>query len=128
MKKKIVVIDDHPYFGASLKYKLEKEGGFIVYTAPNGEEGIEMVKQFIPDLVVVDYVMPGMDGLHVCRAIKRIPALRKVILVMLTSEAVVSLVKEAVNAGVKDFIAKTTKIEIAIEKIKKALKDTEESE
>ncbi len=71
---KVVVIDDNIEFGAGIKMLLSKEG-VEVHTAANGHEGLEMVKQIVPDLVLLDVVMPGMDGNEVCKKIRQTPEL-----------------------------------------------------
>ena len=65
---KIFIIDDEEDIRTLLEYNLKKEG-FEVLTAENGEQGIEVAKTFVPDLIVLDVMMPGMDGWSVLSAI-----------------------------------------------------------
>lgn len=121
IKNKILVIDDHPFFGMDLKYKFEKHD-YEVQSSTDGKTGIEKAKIFLPDLILVDYIMPEMDGIEVCRQIKKIPELSKTILILYTSEAYPHVIKGAIQAGAKDFIIKTAPFEKIFEKVENALK------
>jgi DNA-binding response OmpR family regulator len=70
MKKKILVVDDEPTLVATLKYNLEREG-FHVITAGDGESGLSAARDKRPDLIVLDLLLPIMDGLEVCRVLRR---------------------------------------------------------
>lgn len=118
---KILVIDDHPYFGINIKYNLERFG-CIVETAETGDQGIARARELLPDVILVDYIMPAKDGIQTCKEIKAIAALKDIPLVMFTSEAVPSVLNQAIQIGISDFIVKTSGIDIVVEKIEKILK------
>lgn len=83
--KKILIIEDDPEERLILSRELKKEG-FIVYEAPTGEEGLRIFKEDKPDLVILDVVLPGIDGWEVLRRIKKGPLSRKVPVIMLTGK------------------------------------------
>ena len=66
---KVLVIDDEPSITSSIKYGLEKEG-YTVITADNGSDGAELARNEKPDIVVLDVMLPGLDGYEVCRMIR----------------------------------------------------------
>ena len=65
----ILIIDDEDDIRDILKYNLEKEG-FYIRVASNGEQGLKLIQESIPDLIILDVMMPGMDGIEVCEAIR----------------------------------------------------------
>ena len=67
--KKILVVDDEPTLIATLRYNLEREG-YEVFTAQDGESGLALGRQHHPDLVLLDLMLPGLDGLQVCRLLR----------------------------------------------------------
>lgn len=69
-KKKILIIDDEEGFCGLVKKNIEKTGEFEVYTATNGEDGIKAARNIQPDLILLDIIMPGMDGSDVASLIK----------------------------------------------------------
>ena len=75
--RKILLVDDEPDILEFLSYNLEK--GFDVRTASNGEEASEIARSFIPHLIVLDVMMPGMDGIETCEEIRKTPELRIVL-------------------------------------------------
>ncbi len=72
---KVAVIDDNAEFGAIIKMLLAKEG-VEVHIAADGLKGLDLVKQILPDIVLLDIVMPGMDGIEVCKKIRQTPELK----------------------------------------------------
>jgi two-component system phosphate regulon response regulator PhoB len=82
---RVVLIDDDADLRKLVKLTLEYTAGWQVATAAAGEEGIELVRAIRPDVVVVDFMMPGMDGYEVCRRLKRDPETAGIPLVFLTA-------------------------------------------
>src|SRR2546427_10389595 len=70
LRKRILIIEDDDDIALSLKYNLEKEGGYVVATAGDGDAGLRAASQRPPDLVILDLNLPGMDGLSLCKAIR----------------------------------------------------------
>jgi two-component system, OmpR family, alkaline phosphatase synthesis response regulator PhoP len=121
-KKKgtILIIDDHPFFGTNLKYKLKKYG-YEVATAEDGMNGIIQAKRLKPDIIFIDYIMPGMDGIETCEKLHSDPDMKGSVLIIYTSEAYSGIVNRAIQAGAKDFITKTTNFETILQKIQKLM-------
>ena len=83
---KVLVVDDEEPILELLKYNLEK-GGFEVKTALDGTRAVEIAKKFVPDLVLLDIMMPKMDGVETCRLLRDIPELQKTFVVFLTARS-----------------------------------------
>jgi len=84
MGNKVLVVDDEPYIADLAKVKLS-HGGFEVRTANSGPEALEAAAQDVPDVVVLDVMMPGMDGWEVARRLREDPATQNVAILMLTA-------------------------------------------
>ena len=104
-RERILLIEDEPDLAEVLQYNLEKEG-FQVDLAPRGDTGLELVRREIPDLLLLDLMLPGIDGLEVTRLLKRDPATAHLPIVMLTarSEEVDRIV--GLELGADDYISK----------------------
>jgi len=72
VKQKILIVDDEPDILELVEYNLKKEG-YQVYVASNGQDGINMAKKVHPDLIILDIMMPKMDGIEACRLMRAIP-------------------------------------------------------
>lgn len=103
---KLAVIDDNIEFGIGVKMLLAKEE-VVVHTAADGFEGLELVKQQTPDIVLLDVVMPGMDGVEVCKEIRKIPEMGSAYIVMLSSLRIqTDQMSEGLEAGADGYIAR----------------------
>lgn len=118
---KILIIDDEEDIRTLLEYNLKKEG-FEVLTAENGEQGIEVAKTFVPDLIVLDVMMPGMDGIEVCEAIRSIPNIAHVLICFLTARSEDYSQIAGLEAGADDYIAKPIKPKVFISRINALLR------
>ncbi|BCJ87643.1 response regulator [Effusibacillus dendaii] len=96
MAKKILIVDDQYGIRMLLNEVLEKEG-YEVHQAPNGQTALQIVKDYKPDLVLLDMKIPGMDGLEILRHIRKTEAELKVI--MMTAYGELDLIKEAMALG-----------------------------
>ncbi len=105
---KILAVDDEEDILEILEYNLRKEG-FEVYTAANGEEAIKIAKEVIPDLIILDIMMPKLDGIETCRQIRQINKLKSSVVVFLTARSEEFLEIAGFNAGADDYIAKPIK-------------------
>lgn len=83
---KILIVEDEPDILEVLSYNL-RQAGYEVYAAEEGEEGLRLAEEKMPDLVVLDLMLPGMDGLELCRLLKQRESLRRVPVLMLTAKA-----------------------------------------
>jgi two-component system cell cycle response regulator len=126
MTKKILLIDDSKTQLYSLKIILSK-AGFDIITADNAINGIEMVYQNMPDLVISDIVMPSINGYQLCRLLKNDPATRNIPIVLLTILDGKIDKFWGLKAGAEKFLNKESEPENLIEEIKEILKNTPEN-
>jgi two-component system alkaline phosphatase synthesis response regulator PhoP len=105
---KVLVVDDEEPILELLKYNLEK-GGYEVKTAIDGSKAVEIAKKFIPDLVLLDIMMPKMDGVETCRLIREIPEMQKAFVVFLTARSEEYSEVAAFDVGADDYITKPIK-------------------
>ena len=101
----ILVVEDEVDIRELVRYTLEKPG-FQVQGANTGEEGLEWMQAQVPDLLVLDLMLPGMDGLEVCRRMKQTPVLRTVPIVILTARGEEADVVAGLELGADDYITK----------------------
>jgi two-component system alkaline phosphatase synthesis response regulator PhoP len=113
---KALVVDDEPDILELLQYNLTKEG-FEVRTAENGKRAVEVAKAFQPNLILLDIMMPIMDGVEACRQLKDIPALNNSFIVFLTSRSEEYSEVAAFDVGADDFITKPIKPRALISRI-----------
>lgn len=116
MRKRILIIDDEPDIVEILSYNLEKEG-YEVYTASNGNEGIEQAKLVIPDLILLDVMMPEKDGIETCQELREIKELKKTLIVFLSARGEEFSQLAGFQAGANDYIVKLIKPKILISKV-----------
>ena len=126
-KKTILVVDDEPDFCSIVQGQLEKEG-FEVEIAYNGIEGLEKVRANPPDAIVLDVMMPEMDGYEVCRKLKADEKYENIPVILLT--AVASHVtstryshRDGMSTEADDYIAKPASAEEIMESVKRLLED-----
>jgi two-component system alkaline phosphatase synthesis response regulator PhoP len=105
---KVLVVDDEEDILELLKYNLQKEG-FDVKTASNGIKAVEIAKSYIPDLVVLDIMMPNQDGVETCRQLREIPDLQHAYILFLTARAEEYSEIAAFDVGADDYIVKPIK-------------------
>jgi len=105
LKKKILVADDQEGNQILMKYILEKKG-YEVLVASDGEEAIEVTTEMDPDLVLMDVVMPGMDGYEACKILKDNPKTKNIPIVMITSLNDVTDKVKGLEVGADDFMSK----------------------
>jgi DNA-binding response OmpR family regulator len=104
-KKKIVIIEDEPDILEVLSYNLKREG-YEVHTANDGIRGLALVRQQVPDLVLLDLMLPGMDGVEICSSIKKEPATQGTLIVMVTAKGEESDIVLGLGVGADDYISK----------------------
>jgi two-component system alkaline phosphatase synthesis response regulator PhoP len=106
--KKILIVDDEPDIIELLTYNLEKEG-YQIESARDGRTAIEIAKEFKPDLVIVDIMMPVMDGVETCRQLREMPAMANSIIIFLTARTEEYSEIAAFDVGADDYITKPIK-------------------
>ena len=113
---KVLVVDDDPDIVEILKYNL-KNSGYYVKSAGNGLEAIKKAKKFIPDIILMDVMMPEMSGIEACEEIKNIDQLSQAIIIFLSARSEDYTQISAYDAGADDYISKPVKPKILIKKI-----------
>jgi len=118
---KILIVDDEPDILEFLSYNLKKEG-FVVHTASNGEKALEKAKEIIPHLILLDVMMPKMDGMTTCEELRKIPELASCIIAFLTARSEDYSEIAGFNVGADDYIAKPIRPKVLIARIQALLK------
>ncbi len=124
MKKKeikILLVDDEHDILEIVGYNLTQEGYKIV-TASNGKEAIAVAKKELPQLIIMDVMMPEMDGMEACENIRKIPELANVIITFLTARSEDYSQVAGFDAGADDYIAKPIKPKLLVSKVKALLR------
>ena len=124
---KILVVDDEPDILEFLRYNLEKEG-YEVVTANNGEEGISKAEQEKPDLIILDIMMPIMDGVEVCRQLRSRPEFDRTVITFLTAREEDYSQIAALDVGGDDYITKPIRPRVFISRVKALLRRSERVE
>ena len=130
MKKKeikILLVDDEPDILEIVGYNLSQEGYQIV-TATNGKEAITKAKKELPHLIIMDVMMPEMDGIEACENIRKFPELENTIITFLTARSEDYSQVAGFDAGADDYIAKPIKPKILVSKVKALLRRFKEEE
>lgn len=123
----ILIIDDEEDILEILKYNLVKEG-FDVAIANNGLEGIEIAKTFKPDLIILDVMMPQMDGIEVCEILRKIPGFESTLICFLTARGEDYSQIAGLDAGADDYISKPVKPRVLVSRINAMLRRKSTSE
>ena len=104
--KRVLFVEDDPDIRTVARISLERVGGFTVLGCSSGTEALERVREFDPDLILLDVMMPGMDGLETLEALRLLPAFREVPVVFMTAKAQAEEVVQYREAGAADVISK----------------------
>jgi two-component system, OmpR family, alkaline phosphatase synthesis response regulator PhoP len=120
-KYKILLVDDEEDIIEFLKYNLQKEG-FIIYSAKNGTEAITLAKEISPHLILLDVMMPEMDGVETCEEIRNNPELKDILIAFLTARGEDYSQIAGFEAGGDDYITKPIKPKLLVSRVKALLK------
>ncbi|MBC7653544.1 MAG: response regulator transcription factor [Oligoflexus sp.] len=126
-KPKILIVDDEPDILDLIEYNLNKEG-YQVYTATNGKEAVIEAKKVIPDLIILDIMMPKMDGIEACRVMRTMPEFKNTFMVFLTARSEEYSEIAGFNVGADDYIAKPIKPRALISRINAILRRNVQAE
>ena len=124
---KILVVDDDPDIVEILRYNLSL-AGYDVKAASNGKEAIKKAKIFIPEIILLDVMMPEMDGIEACRLIRKIPSLNNTRIIFLSARNEDYTQISAFDAGADDYISKPVKPKILLKKISSIFKRIQKKE
>ncbi len=114
--KKILIADDEPDILEIVQYNLQNEG-YEVATAKNGNEAIELAKRFNPDLIILDIMMPGKNGIEVCNILRMQPAFNDTLIIFLTALSDEGTEVKGLETGADDFITKPVSPKVLISKV-----------
>ncbi|MCA9924443.1 MAG: response regulator [Anaerolineales bacterium] len=109
MSKVILIVDDEPMIRHLLQCLLSMDG-FLVKEACDGLDALDQVENLRPDLILLDYMMPNLDGLATCRKLRSQPETADVPIIMLSANAQPSVIEQSVQAGVNSFLDKSGNI------------------
>ncbi len=120
-KQKILIVDDEPDILELIEYNLKKEG-YQVFLARNGQEAVAEAKRALPDLIVLDIMMPKMDGIEACRIMRTMPEFKNTFMVFLTARSEEYSEIAGFNVGADDYIAKPIKPRALVSRINAILR------
>lgn len=120
--KPILVIEDDPDIAFSIKYNLEKNGPYSVVTAGNGETGLTLAREILPGLVILDLNLPGMDGLEVCRQLRRVESTAATPIIMVTARADEAQRIQGLDTGADDYVVKPFSIRELLARVRAVLR------
>lgn len=120
-KIKILLVDDEPDILEFIKYNLEKEG-FEIYLASNGKTALELAEKTIPSLIILDVMMPDMDGVETCVKIRENPRLKNSLIAFLTARNEDYTQIAGFDAGADDYITKPIKPRVLVSRVKALLR------
>lgn len=119
---KILIIEDDPGIRTVLRLALKGAGYSSILEADRGDEGLEMVRRELPALVLLDLMLPGLDGLSVCREIRRTEPVASTPIIMLTAKSAENDVVAGLELGADDYVTKPFSKAILLARIKAALR------
>ena len=120
-REKILVVDDEKDIVKLLQFNLEREG-FQVIPSYQGEDALRLVKKESPDLIILDLMLPGIDGLEVCRILKRDPSSFPIPIIMVTAKGEEADIIVGLELGADDYISKPFGIKEMIARVKTVLR------
>jgi DNA-binding response OmpR family regulator len=120
MSKKVLIVDDEPNIAISVDFLMRREG-FEVLVAHDGEEGLARIRADRPDLVVLDVMMPKLDGFEVCKAVRADPTLAGVRILMLTAKGRAAEITKGLALGAEAYIPKPFSTRELVAKVKELL-------
>jgi len=121
LKPMILVVEDEAALATMLRYNLEKQG-FRVEEATDGQEAMTKVAEAKPDLILLDWMLPVMSGIEVCRQVRRRPATREVPIIMVTARAEDNDAVRGLNTGADDYIVKPFNMDALLARIRALLR------
>jgi DNA-binding response OmpR family regulator len=127
MPKKILIVDDEPSIVAPLQFLMEKNG-YQVRVATSGEEALEIVAKYRPDLVLLDVMLPGLSGFDVCRMIRENADLAGTRIILVTALGRRVNVAKGMALGADDYIVKPFANQELVAKVKQLLDTPHETE
>ena len=125
-KKQILIIEDEPDIQELLSFNLDNNG-YKVYTASNGEKGLEVARKEHPDLILLDLMLPGINGLDVCRIIKSDQDTSGISIIMITALGQEEDIIKGLETGADDYVTKPFSLQVLEARIKSVLRRVPEN-
>ena len=126
MMKSVLIIDDEADIRDILTYNLKKDG-FDVLTAENGQSGIEKAKAAQPDIIILDVMMPEMDGIEVCQILRSDESTKNILICFLTARSEDYSQIAGLDAGADDYVSKPVKPRVLVSRIKAILRRNQQT-
>ena len=123
---KILLVDDEPDILEFVGYNIRKEG-YTLFTASNGKDAIQTAKKVIPHLVILDIMMPGIDGIETCIEMRKIEALKSTLIAFLTARSEDFSQIAGLDAGGDDYISKPIKPRVLMSRVNALLRRSPET-
>jgi two-component system alkaline phosphatase synthesis response regulator PhoP len=124
---KILLVDDEPDILEFVGYNIRKEG-YTLFTSTNGREAIQIAQKILPHLVILDIMMPGIDGIETCMEMRKIDALKGTLIAFLTARSEDFSQISGLDAGGDDYITKPIKPRVLMSRINALLRRSPETE
>lgn len=121
MTKKVLIVDDEKNIAISVQFLMKREG-FEVLVAHDGEEGLTKIRSEHPDLVLLDVMMPKLDGFEVCKAVRSDPELADIRIIMLTAKGRDAEKEKGISLGADAYMAKPFSTSELVDKVNEILK------
>ncbi len=122
MTKNVLVVDDEPNIVLSIKFLMSQEG-YQVKTASNGEDALQAIAEQVPDLILLDVMMPKPDGFEVCQKIRATPEWKDIPVIMLTAKGRDVEKEKGIAMGADDYVTKPFATKELVLKVKEILKE-----
>ncbi len=114
--KRILIADDEPDILEIISYNLTKEG-YEIHTAKNGQEAIEKAKAVLPDLIILDVMMPRKTGMEVCQVLRTLPQFQKTLIIFLTAMSDESSHIRGLEIGGDDYVSKPISTKVLVSRV-----------
>ena len=114
--KKILIADDEPDILEIIQFNLQQEG-YEVITSKSGDDAIEQAKRHLPDLIILDVMMPGKNGIEVCNILRNMPTFKKTLIVFLTAMSDEGTQIQGLETGADDYLNKPIRPKVLVSKI-----------
>ncbi len=121
-KEKVLIIEDEADIRSLIKYNLNKAGFNRIETAESGLEGIEKAKEFLPDIILLDIMLPDVDGLNVCRKLRKSSKTNNIPIIMLTAKSEETDIIIGLEMGADDYITKPFSNKVLIARVRSVLR------
>ena len=125
MAKEILIVDDEPNIVVPIQFLMEQQG-YRVMIAERGEDALDLIYQYKPDLVLLDIMLPGIDGYEVCEIVRLNPNFRKVKIIFLTAKGREEEIAKGLALGADAYITKPYSNAELVAKVKELLEKTNE--